>query len=81
MYKANNHLVKEIKNKVSNMSSDAICLASDIKSLSEIAYDYCAYNPDFISGNIMTLAEMIKEKSRKLIEIVDETSIEVFKIK
>ena len=77
MFKNESLYINEIKNKVLNMSTDTISLAGDIKNLSEITYDYCAYNPDKCTANIITIIDIIKDKSIKLIDIIDLFSIEI----
>ena len=81
MNNKNANSIQIIKDKVSQMAIDAISIANEINSLSEVIYDYCAYNPDNLTGNIMTVIEVIKEKSDKLRNLVDTSAIEIFHIK
>ena len=81
MNNKNANSIQIIKDKISQMTIDAISIANEINSLSEVIYDYCAYNPDNLTGNIMTVIEVIKEKSDKLRNLVDTSAIEIFHIK
>lgn len=81
MNNKNTNSIKIIKDKITKMTIDAISIANEIGNLSEVIYDYCAYNPDDLTGNIMTVIEIIKEKSDKLSNLVDTSAIEIFHIK
>ena len=69
--------VKEIKQQVSNLSCAVIESACDINNLSEVIFDYCAYNVNPTTGNIMTIAEVMKAKTKDLIDTVDSKDIEI----
>ena len=77
MLKKDSEKINEIKKTVSGFSSNAIELACNINDISEVIIDYCAYNLNSVTGNIGFLAEIIKEKSKDLIDIIDSKDIEI----
>ena len=80
MNKKNTNSIQIIKDKVIHSTIDTISIANEIRNLSEVIYDYCAYNPNDLTGNIMTVIEIIKEKSDKLRNLIDSSTIEIFHI-
>lgn len=72
--------VKKMKEMVFENSAESISIACDIYSLSNILYDYCSYNLDSKTDNLVTLAEILKEKSVSLINKIDSESINISKI-
>ncbi len=77
MHKKDSEKINEIKKSISDFSLDAIELTCSINDISEVIIDYCAYNLNSVTGNIGTLAEIIKQKSKDLIDMIDSKDIEI----
>ena len=77
MLKKEDEIIKEIKQKVSDFSGDAVGVACDINNLCVMLSDYCAYNTNSETSRIITLAEVLKEKTDILIDTIDLGSIDV----
>ena len=80
MLKKDSKKIEEIKKSISKFTSDAIELAVSVNSISEIIFDYCAYNANKTTGNIITLAEILKNKSDELIDTIDSEAIEILNL-
>ncbi|MBQ7764645.1 hypothetical protein IJ384_04680 [bacterium] len=72
--------IKKIKEHALNISREGTSLACDINSLGEIAFDYCNMNTDSATANLMVIAEILEEKSKKLINIIDTETMEIFRL-
>lgn len=80
MLKKDSKKIEEIKQKVEDCTSEVVCIACDISNLCSILFDYCAYNNNRKTSNIITLAEIMKNKIDKLIDIIDSETIEISKL-
>ncbi len=80
MLKKDSVKIKEIKQKVENFTGEAICIACNVSNLCSILFDYCAYNSDCKISNLVTLAEIMKNKIDELIDSLDSETIEILKL-
>ena len=77
MFKKDSQKIKEIKLKVMNSSRNALALISDIECIEEILIDYCDYNANSMTINIIQLVEILKDKNKKLRDLIDTENIEI----
>ena len=69
--------IKEIKKRVIEFNIDILSLTQDINSLSEILFNCSLDESASRSSNILVLAEILKEKSKNLMDNIESKELEL----